>query len=551
MRQRIIMAGMCCFCALFTNPAAAQRGNEFALSFTSGFAGDGFDYPFSIGPSVSSGNGIRPGQFFIPDNPAGSSISVDYQGANLAFFDANNLLTRPSSRITNEAFWTDPRLFTNTSNNFSLSSLGFAVEVFDPESVSTLGFDLAVASVAAPLPDALSFQIQFGIEGPVDDSGPPEDEELFFFGDISLIDDSSSSEFIVEVGTFQTLGSPFGGRDARVEFDLESLYSEAFSQGPSGGVGGGDFSSFAGPIFIDIDTRPLDNSNGISVNQVAIDNLSINGGVRSDARAEPEIVNGPTPGPFNPTTFQLTGPPNANVVNVPATTQSGPIGLSVTSGPFTDPGDFRVTLYTPGNANVSGLSEVTFGFGPTVAALLATDAPESELLDLTGEIVLTLTADPEQAAVLPVVFETEALIDSELAELLANVFFAAEESGDPLTVGEALELGLPIITGVSEALSESAAYFAGVSASDFLGLLSADAVDLIVGTQGAAFTPSYNSLGELTGGRVSSFLVTDRSGTYNATVRVAAIPEPTSLALLGFTGFVFFTRRRRLGQASS
>ena len=539
-----LTAGLaCCFLLLASKPAASQQ-SSLGLSFTSGVTGDGLEYPFSIGPSTPVESGLRPGQFNIFSLPD-SQVTISQQGANLAFFDANNLLTRASSRITNEAFWTDPRLFSN--NEFNSSNFGISFLNSQPQTVNTVGFDLAVASVAAPLPDSLPLSIQF------DSSDPGLDflmEPLFFVDRIAF---GGSSQIVADSSEFQTLNSPFGGRDARVELDLESLFLQANANGPGGPGGDADFSTFTGSIFITIDTRAVDNNNGISVNQVAIDNLSINNAeIPGDTRAEPEIINAPTPnGPANPVTFRLNGPPNANAVNIPASTQNGPIGFSVASGSFVNPGDFRATLYTSGDADVSGLGEATFGFGQTipVASLSisppSSDEPGVEVESLTEEIILGLTADETQAGLSPLVFETEALIDAELAEILQGIFLSAEDLTESLTVGDALALGLPIFTGESIALSESALYLSGVSANDYLSLLSADPTNLIVGTQGAAFTPSFDNFGELTGGRVSSFLVTDSSGSFTPTVRVSAVPEPASLVLLSVIGIAFSAQRRR------
>ena len=522
---------------------AQTEGEGESYSFTSGFAGDGVEYPFSIGPSRSSGDfGISAGSF----SPGiGQLDTFSYQGANLAFFDANNLLTAPARLISNEAFWTDPRVFTRTTaagSGFSLSGLGFSLNDFD--SVESFGFNVAVASLAQAVPVRLPFQVQFGV-------GDGDFEPLFFNDNLNFAGEVGGPlDFTVDFDTFQSLSSPFVGREARFEFNVSDLESFA-SQGPNGDS---DDSNFDPILFFDIDTSSLDNNNGISLTQIAIDNVTVNGAPIIETRPEPTLISGPTPnGPFNPSVFDLTGaPPNANVVNVPATTQNGPIGLTVTSGPFTDPGDFQVTLFTPGNANVSGLGEVSFGFGPTTSAASAFAALSSavvvgtpdELIALADEVTLTLTPDSAQAGIEPAIAEIQALVDADVAAALQSVFALATDTFD---VAAAFAAGLPVLLlDGAGAEGNPNDYLVDVSASDLLSLEAAGEIDITLGLQGASFVPFFDSAGEITGGRVSTFVVTNQSGVLAA---VTTVPEPTALALLAAATPLVAGRRRR-GQSA-
>jgi hypothetical protein len=66
--------------------------------------GDGIDYPRMINPARQfPGGGVAPDAF-----DAGMGVIFNNTNGNPAFFDGNNLLTRPSALVTNEAFWTDP-----------------------------------------------------------------------------------------------------------------------------------------------------------------------------------------------------------------------------------------------------------------------------------------------------------------------------------------------------------------------------------------------------------------------------------------------------------
>ncbi|MEE9404904.1 MAG: hypothetical protein V3V20_08420 [Algisphaera sp.] len=531
MRTFKVLMRMACaagVCGLTVGEAQAIGGDE-AYSFTSGFAGDQINYPNSIGPSHASGDfGISGGNF--DPNVGGQLGGFSYQGANLAFFDANNLLTAPSSLISNEAFWTDPRVFTRTTatgNSFSVSSLGFDLNDFD--SVDTFGFSVAVASLAQAVPTSLPFQVQFGI-------GDSEFNPAIGNDTLNLLDDFSGGSFgyTVEAGTFQSLGSPFVGREARFEFNISDLKDLA-GYDPEDSNGSFQF-------FFDIDTAGIDNNNGISLTQFAIDNVTLDGAAPVDPRPEPTLFTGPTPnGPFNPTVFDLTGDnTNANVVNIPAATQNGPIGLSVSSGAFDNPGDFQATLYTPGNANVSGLGEVSFGFGSTVAATAAVTAgPPDTLIALSDDVVLTLTADADQGGIVLGLFEIQALVDAELGLALQNAFAAASEG---LDVAAALAAGLPVLTDSGMLADGEAEYLANTSATALLTLEAIGEIALVEGMQGASLVPTFNSNGEVVGARVSVWQVTARSGVLTA---VASVPEPVSFAWFAAVATLATARRRR------
>lgn len=179
--------------------AAGSASAQFLHTFTSGPVplGDGIDYPPALNPARQRpGGGVSPDLF---DTEVGT-IFQNTNG-NPAFFDANNLLTRPAQRITNEAFWTDPRIgvFDN-GEGFFFESASFGFQ-FSPRAGEDFGFDLAVASVS----DAVPTSVPFFIQNTNGESG------TFALG----LTAGSGDIIPLEADTFDTLNSPFPGREAR------------------------------------------------------------------------------------------------------------------------------------------------------------------------------------------------------------------------------------------------------------------------------------------------------------------------------------------------
>jgi uncharacterized protein (TIGR03382 family) len=190
---------------------------------------------------------------------------------------------------------------------------------------------------------------------------------------------------------------------------------------------------------------------------------------------------------------------------------------------------------------------VSFGFGQTVGALSlmsiseAIAAAEGEPVELTDDVVLTLEADVSASGIQPAVYESQALVDGDLAELLLLAFQNAEDLTD-LDVATAIAMGLPVITDELDDLPADAMYYVNLSAADFLDLVALGEAELIIGTQGGAIVPTYDSDGNAVGARLSTFLVTDASGTL--TTIVTPIPEPGTLAVAGLVAAGLLVRRR-------
>ena len=277
-------------CFLF-NTEASFAAFPGSLSFTSGLPprGDGETYPRSLNPARQANGGASPGSFF-------TTLGVDFNNlnGNPAYFDDNNLLTRPATLINNDAFWTDPKLGQFSSGGggtFELAQFGFS---FLPgiSDGADFGFDLAMASVSSDLPVGnfyddltgdfitapfLPFQIQ-------DDNFNTAQGSLVFATGESSSPDQGGAVFAQSVGTFNTLNSPRTAYEARFRLDqffLQSLIeyeSDIFGgdpgDDPDGEFGDGDFNST--PIqFFDIDLESIATFGGTT--QVAMDNFVLAG----------------------------------------------------------------------------------------------------------------------------------------------------------------------------------------------------------------------------------------------------------------------------------
>ncbi len=220
-----------------------------------------------------------------------TTLGVDFNNlnGNPAYFDDNNLLTRPATLIKNDAFWTDPKLgqFSSGNGTFELAQFGFS---FLPgfSDGADFGFDLAMASVSSDLPvssfyDELSgdfitapflpFQIQ-------DDNFNTAQGALVFATGESSTPDQGGAIFAESVGTFNTLNSPRTAYEARFRLDqffLQSLIeyeSDLFGGDPGDEFGDGEF--IPTPIqFFDIDLQSIATFGGTT--QVAMDNFVLAG----------------------------------------------------------------------------------------------------------------------------------------------------------------------------------------------------------------------------------------------------------------------------------
>jgi hypothetical protein len=208
-----LFAGRVAFGALLALLGSGPASAQFLHTFTPDPPpiGDDIDYPRTLNPArLLPGAGIAP-DFF----DAGTGMIFQSTHGNPAFFDANNLLTRPAARITNEAFWMDPKIgvFDTGMGEDEHASFGFQ---FSPQAGEDFGFDVAIASVSEAPPTTLPFFIQ-NTDG---DVGSFTLGLTLGGGDVAP----------VEAGTFDTLNSPFQGREARFRIphaQIEALLGDS------------------------------------------------------------------------------------------------------------------------------------------------------------------------------------------------------------------------------------------------------------------------------------------------------------------------------------
>lgn len=408
-------------------------------TFTSGNPpiGDGNQYPTSLNPaSQSSGGGASSRSFF-----ANNGVGFTSLNGNPAFFDSNNLLTRPATLITGDAFWSDPRIgnFTNADGSpFDVSLMSFELPAF----TSSFGFDLAVASASADVPLVLEFNIQtFDFEGGLGGPG-----EAFGFGQLLLTGSGGGVTVLgngdgqitpFSSGTFSTIG-PRTGREARYRIDTADLLSfiqfdEGFGgpEDPEDPESDPDFEEFTPTLdngfFIDINLRPISTFGGttqIAIDNFVLDNAPIPNGppdptflftefpagenrpqyLNYDAEVVPDNADGDTYD-FDPTQFD--GPITKVLVDIEE--PAGELGAKS----FTK----DVSIYFDSNAPDDGLQahEVTHSTQtildqdqlPEESAILGGDTKIQSILDEVGdpdapaqivEITTTIDAGADGAA---------------------------------------------------------------------------------------------------------------------------------------------------------
>lgn len=277
-------------------------------SFTRGLPprGDGEDWPRSLNPARQfPGGGASPGSFF-----ASSGVVFSNLNSNPAYFDANNLLTRPATLINNEAFWTDPKIGSFTSNGITFDTAAFGFSFISGFTTGAdFGFDLALASVSSDLPTGVFEDFTTGefvsapfLEFQIQDDNFNTARGQIVFAEGGIQSGDNPVIFAEQVGTFNTLNSPRTAYEGRFRVDEAFLRDiiafenglgfdpEGFDDGP------GDA---AGPIeFFDIELDSVATFGGTT--QVAMDNFVLAGA---------PIVGDPL---REPLTFQPLNPVGAN-----------------------------------------------------------------------------------------------------------------------------------------------------------------------------------------------------------------------------------------------
>jgi len=538
--------------ATFLVLVAAQTSMAQVNTFTSGGPplGDGNDYPSSLNRSSQSSSGGATVDAFFSD-------LVGYTNSNFnpAFFDSNNLLTRPAALINGDAFWTDPKIgnFTGPSGGtFPLAQIGFQ---FDHAAFNTFGFDIAVASASEAVPATLPFQIQ------------DFDSDTFGNGQLVLDPDAGGGFgdlYPSDSGSFFTLGGR-QGLEARYridKFEIEDLTGEPLS---------------GGTWFLDIDLLGVATLGGTT--QVAIDNFVFDGASLPQPTREPVYLP-PTPpiGPNRPQYFnyaQTTDDQSDGDSydftasdlgdDLTSVTATGEVPQDIGADAFTH----SSTIYFQSNSPDNGLysHEVTHelapppgddGIGPSVelenrvenssGGVESGDAPSLQILDvqtlLNAGDQRTLDTAGQQLESPQDVQPLDAAQDSPDGLLgLVNI-------GNPVGASTVASESPVSLLGSTIAFGTFAAepmFYVNYTVDDYLALKESLSEDLLEGDSGSVVSPVLDLNGEVATYLVSTWTVTTQGGVFlPVQFGGTEVPEPsTGLLLLAMSGGAFVLRRRR------
>jgi len=512
--------------------ASASASAQFLHTFTPDPPpiGDGIDYPRTLNPArLLPGGGIAPDLF---DTGAGTIFQSTH--GNPAFFDANDLLTRPATRITNEAFWMDPKIGVFDTGMGEIEEAAFGFQ-FSPPNGDDFGFDLAVASVSEAPPAGLLFFIQ-NTNG---DFGTfVLDLTVGGGGDIAPI----------EAGTFDTLNSPFQGREARFRIahsQIEALLGDS-----------------APLLIFSIDMFDIATLGGTT--QVALDNFVLAGASTLPAEPQREPVRFQSelllPGElqyfvFDPLVSQETGIevdlPPGSLIQLGARTTTPPgsaapdleieatVTVPETSDlPATAPDiGVRAPSDTPGTAPpfVAPLSdvEVSIGDGATgahqvsVRSLLydnvpfALPAPEALLADESTHVVQGSWGNLRQTLTDAEALEVQALE----ARILAGALMREGEGGRQ-----------------ARGTGDNFTLYVGFTLAEYLAEKRMLGLEPVVGDSGSALTPVTDDEGQVVDFFVDTWRIADTPGTY---IPILFVPEPGAAGMLAVGGLVLLATSRR------
>lgn len=526
-------------------------------TFTSGGPplGDGNDYPRSLNRSSQTSGGGASVDIFYSD-------LVGYTNANFnpAFFDSNNLLTRPAALINGDAFWTDPKLgnFTGPFGDpFQLAQIGFE---FNDASFESFGFDLAVASASGTVPTSLPFQIQ------------DFDADTFGFGSFVLDPDAGGNfgeVYPVESGRFATLGGRLG-REARYridKFEIEDLLGEPLS---------------GGSWFLDFDLQDIATLGGTS--QVAIDNFVLDGAPIPPGSRDPNFI-------FTEFPFGENRPQYLNYDDEPA--PDNPNGDTYNY----DPSEFTET-YTQARLDIedppsdSGANSFT----DDVSILFPSDAPQNGLVrhevTHTRESTLNPNELPENSVVLGGDTSINSIFDdlpfpddgdepAQIFQLTTKVDRAAESASAAIKAAQNStfdaigDLGsqpssIFSLDGLGGSIDKAAMHahkainsipdteeimefdllqvhgavplammigeapepmlYTNTTVGTYLAIKEAAGEELVIGDEGFFITPIFDDNSDLVSYSVTTWLVTNEDGIYTA--YITGVPEPSSVVLV-------------------
>lgn len=549
---------------------------EELYTFTSGNPpiGDGNVYPRSLNPArnASGGVGISGGTF-----PSNGGVDFSNLNGNPAFFDANNLLTRPASLIQNEAFWTDPKNFNFVNSGgqvFPFAQMGFFV--YGAEGRSEFGFDVAIASASGNVPTSLAFSIQ-------------GDDDWFGSGQLLLTPDGGSPENGIfgpsDVGTFASLGGR-QGREARFRFDMSELLGLLEFEGEDPGFDGNDdpidIERNIDVLAMDFRLVPLVTPGGTT--QIAFDNVVLDG---AEPFFEPEPVILPPLPPAGPNRPQYTfyaeveNPPtdgdvndlnadldaafgdedfaqiqvnqltqglgaapatsSLNVIFTTSSTENGLVGHEAAHAVQTP------STFVPPDAesNVELAGETAFlgnALQDVVDGLTNGRSPDPQIVEILSEIQTNFGDAAEILEGLLDETDITPLDDPNDTQFQIDVQPTNSPEGGGNGGGAGLLLAsLQIVQ--SSTLDAGAMYYQGYSPREYQRLVEGSGGPRL-GDMGSYLTPTFGDDGQQVGWRVASWVVSDQSGFY--TPIVTNIPEPvTGLAGGALAGLVLRRRYAR------
>jgi len=542
--------------------AAAAHGQFTSYSFTSGPFGDGFNWPAAQVPSWPTG-ALRGDQFDTPDE----SISFNNFSGNLAFFDSNNLLTRPAALINNAAWWTDVKLASVNGQFGFFETASFDIGFWNAGDLQgDFGFDVAVASVSGPVDDFIPFWVDV--------------QEDFIFGTIRL-DGSGGFEaepnWTTQTGTFNTLNSPHPGREARIRFDEFELRDWLFEEAEQFEDG----NPWSDPSEIPIQSFNLDldhfATNG-GTTQFAIDNVVVGGA--SPPNGQPETNTIPPIGPIGDNTPQYflyaeaapDGADETNTTSIPhdSELESDFNQISTFGGP--QPNGIEATAFTSntsvfftgdstgvGDGELAGHEVTHVSQGdpsinpgdPTQAELNANVIVNNLVNDGQGgttrgnapdEQVISTTTQVEIDAISGVLTGLQNQVD-QTGQILESLDDLAPR--DPAAVLEFIE-GFSFVSQArtGAATDDPSQFFLNFSAEDYLQHKQATGDPLYEGDAGSIVFPILDDDSDIIAYSVQTWRVTNQSGTFAPII--VNIPEPTTGLLLAPLAMLLRRRRRPL-----
>jgi len=538
----------------------------------------GRSYAFDSGSAPHTDQVYYPYQLQGVTSPQGTTfdagdITFWNRSGNPAFFNGNNLLTRASSLISGGAFWTDPRLAPYPDDNgHDIANLGFQ---FDQSFGDSLGFDLVIATAGNEIfsPTNNDPGVRFTV---TDSLGNVGHGDLYFkiLDDPTFdLDEASDAFFASLAGTFHTLNSPRLSYEARFDLPADRLFTMLDEQ--NGGGGGDDdvnvnamaFGAVADRYITSLEFRfqPLASLGGPT--QAAIDNVVINGAARRNTPLNLPVFLPPT-GPFGNNIIHYIYYADEDDPNAPD---------NATRFSLSDLGDRAYTSATVtsdatpvGAEAFSDGSTIYFKTAPTGTELVAHEvthtlqsAPSNlppGQTDLGSQVTVSnITADGTRgAAPSPQVIETTVTVSTD--PLALHIRLAAEQQSQNqiqaitsqiLTEVEQmhrsnfqirLETQTTLESGLfafGDAPGPEPLFYFNYTAQQYLVLKGELDELLVVGDQGSYVTPVFDDAGEIITYAVSTWIVTDASGTF----QTVFIPEPASAALLA-VGLLLLRRRR-------